>query len=91
MRPANDNAVRAHPLAVSSANCVDMTGMSWTWIVRFARAQGVPVWRVGTRKQLVPAAALLAAMERAAADALPASFDDEVEAFKAEIARKMRG
>lgn len=91
MKPANDNSVLAQPIAVSSANCIAITGMSWTWVLRFARAHSVPLWRVGTRKQLVPAAALAAAMERVAASAQPLSYEDEVEAMKAEIAREMRG
>lgn len=91
MNPANDNAVLARPIAISSANCVAVTGMSWSWVIRFARAHGVPVWRVGTRKQLVPAAPLAEALERAAASAAPLSYEDEVEAYRRETIRKMQG
>lgn len=89
--PANDNAhTLAQPITIGSANCVAVTGMSWKWVTRFAQAHGVPVWRVGSRKQLIPAAPLAEAMARAAAEAQPLTFHDEVEAFVAGVAARMR-
>lgn len=74
--PANDNSIARHaqPITISSANCLALTGMSWSWVTRFARAHGVPIWRVGSRKQVIPGAPLLAAME--AANAAPRTDDD---------------
>jgi hypothetical protein len=77
------------PIAISAANCVEMTGMSWTWVTRFARAHDVPIWRVA-RKHLVPAQRLLAALESAAAELAPVCPSDEVERLKAEIAAHLR-
>jgi hypothetical protein len=50
------------PLTIGASNCVLAVGMSWQWVLRFARAHGVPIFRVGDRKQLVSAAPLLAAL-----------------------------
>lgn len=88
MNPANDNArilAQAQPLAVSSANCVALTGMSWSWVTRFARAQGVPIWRVGARKQLIPAGPLAEALARVAAATELPTFEDRVAAYNAKI------
>jgi hypothetical protein len=52
------------PITISARNAEASTGMSWTWVRRFARAHGVPILHVGSRKQLVPAGELLAAMRR---------------------------
>jgi len=93
-RMTDDIASRVHPISISSANCVAVTGMSWSWVTRFARAHGVPIWRIGTRKQLIPAASLLAAMERVAAEATPArelTVEEEVEKIKAEITAAVHG
>lgn len=53
------------PLLIGAGNAVAMTGMSWAWVRRFARAHGIPTYRVGPRKQLVDGAALLEAIRRA--------------------------
>jgi hypothetical protein len=85
---------RAQPLSISSANCVALTGMSWSWVTRFAREHGVPLWRVGARKQLIPAAQLVAAMERVAAEASPTrelTVEEELAAIKAKVTAAMLG
>jgi hypothetical protein len=89
MSASNDNA-RPMPIAISSANCVAMTGMSWSWVTRFARANGVAIWRVGVRKQLIPGAALAEAMQRVAATAPELSLDDACAAYEAELIARMR-
>jgi hypothetical protein len=94
----NDDPMRTitrqvEPLTISSANCLAVTGMSWAWVTRFARSHGVPVWRVGTRKQLVPGAPLAAAMARAAAAVEPPrelSYAEEIARVEANIAAKLR-
>ncbi len=80
----------AQPIAVSCENCVAMTGMSWKWCVRFARANDVPLWRIGPRKHVIPAAPLAAALERAAVAQPPTSTADEVAQLKAQIAAALR-
>jgi hypothetical protein len=87
-------ATRVHPLSISSANCVAVTGMSWSWVTRFAREHGVPLWRVGARKQLIPAAQLVAAMERVASEATTTrelSFQEELAAIEAKVTAAMLG
>jgi hypothetical protein len=49
---------------VTCTNCQLVVGMSWRWVLKFAREHDVPIWRIG-RKQLVPARALFAAIEAA--------------------------
>ena len=84
--------VKVVPISISSANCVAATGMSWSWVMRFAHEHNVPIWRVGTRKQLVAAIPLLAALERAAvrADASVLTFEDELAALERSVAEKLR-
>jgi hypothetical protein len=85
---------RAQPLSISSANCVALTGMSWSWVTRFAREHGVPLWRVGARKQLIPAAQLVAAMERVAAEAptaRPLTMAEEIAAAREAISAAVHG
>ena len=79
MTPANDNGItqRVNAIAISSANCVAVVGMSWSWCIRFARAHDVPIWRVGDRKQLINAHAFEAALARVAA-ARPAVTEADV-------------
>jgi hypothetical protein len=57
----------ACPGTISSRTCLDATGMGWAWCRRFAAANGVPCWRVGERKVVIPLAPLMAAVERVAA------------------------
>lgn len=52
---------------VTRTNCQLVVGMSWRWVMGFVRTHDVPVWRVGTKK-LVPARALLAAIEAASGE-----------------------
>ena len=90
--PANDNSgsitQRVNAIAISSANCVAITGMSWTWCLRFARAHDVTVWRVGERKQLISAHAFEAALQRVAAERPPVTEADELARLRAEFTRK---
>lgn len=96
--PANDNdgasiARHAQPITISSANCLALTGMSWSWVVRFARAHGVPIWRVGSRKQVIPGPQLAAAMEAAnaaAGQAEPLTADDECARLEREFQARRR-
>lgn len=54
----------AEATTVSCTNCQLVFGMSWRWVLKFAREHDVPIWRVG-RKQLVSRRALVAAVEAA--------------------------
>jgi hypothetical protein len=68
--------------------------MSWSWVTRFAREHGVPLWRVGARKQLIPAAQLVAAMERVASEATTTrelTFQEELAAIEAKVTAAMLG
>ncbi len=77
------------PIMISATNCEAFTGMSWDWITRFARAHGVPVWRLA-RKHTIPAGALAAALARAAAAAPPTDTADEVAQLREQIAASFR-
>lgn len=59
-----------HALTISRLNCEQLIGLRWPHTKRFAAANNVPLWRVG-KKTLIPAAPLLAALERAAAASAP--------------------
>jgi len=63
------------PHAIGPANCEFAIGAPWRWVRDFARAHGVPMWRVGA-KTVIPAAPLLAALEREAARTQPVELDD---------------
>lgn len=52
------------PFTISRATALAVIGMSWVWCLRFARAHGVEILRVGERKQLIVYADLIAAMRR---------------------------
>lgn len=96
MTPANDNGSitqRVNAIAISSINCVAVTGMSWSWCIRFARAHDVPIWRVGERKQLINAHAFETALARVAADRAlgPMTVESERERIRAEIRAELRG
>lgn len=58
----------ACPITIGTRNCEQMTGVSWRWVRDHAAELGVPVWRVGGQrgKSMIPAAQLLAALERIA-------------------------
>ena len=77
-------------LTVSLANCRATIGMSWPWVLRFAREHDVPVWRLGHKTVLVPARQLLAALEQAAASvgAEPTEAE-ELAAMKRDFAREL--
>ncbi|HMJ13976.1 MAG TPA: hypothetical protein VK524_21310 [Polyangiaceae bacterium] len=60
----------AAPLTIGPGNAIDMTGMPWRWLRENAPRLGVPIWRVGG-KGVIPAAALLQALEREAARQKP--------------------
>lgn len=55
--------VKPLPVLIGPRNCEACTGLPWRSVRDNARAMGVPVLLVG-RKAAVPAAALLAALER---------------------------
>jgi hypothetical protein len=81
------------PISVSAANCVAVTGMSWSWVLRFARENGVEVWRVGARKQVVSGPQLAAAMARVKNLAPARELTDEelLEESRREILAALRG
>jgi hypothetical protein len=66
------------PITIGPGNAVGMTGVSWRWLRDNARRLGVPIWHVGG-KSMIPAAALLRALERAAAQQEPHELTDEEE------------
>ena len=66
-------------LTISPANSIAATGLQWQFAKRFAREHGVPIWTVG-RKSVIPAAALLAALERAAATSAAEPVDELAQA-----------
>lgn len=79
-------------LTISSGNSVSATGLSFAFWKRFARAHDVPVLRVGTRKLLIPAAPLLAAIHRVAEQAQPErelSDDEEKELIRQRLGLKL--
>jgi multidrug resistance efflux pump len=63
-------------ISISAENCKAATGMSWSWVLRFAQAHGVQVRKLA-RKHLVSARELEAAMDRVAA-AEPVAAQDAV-------------
>ena len=75
MRRAQDAIA---PLTIGPANAVGMTGVSWRWLRDNAERLGVPIWQVGG-KRMIPAAALLRALEREAAQQEPRELTDEEE------------
>jgi hypothetical protein len=66
------------PLTIGPANAAGMTGVSWRWLRDNAERLGVPIWRVGG-KSMIPAAPLLRALEREAAQQEPRELTDEEE------------
>jgi len=74
------------PLTIGPGNAVQMCGLPWRWLRDFARRANVPLWRVGG-KSAIPASALLAALEREAAEhqpeLVPTEDDDRVAMRKA--------
>jgi hypothetical protein len=54
------------PITIGPGNAVGMTGVSWRWLRDNAGRLGVPIWRIGG-KSMIPAAPLLRALEREAA------------------------
>jgi hypothetical protein len=90
-RPQSDPL--AAPITISAKNCEQLVGMSWPWVRRFAAANGVPCWRVGNRKHLIPVAPLMAALARASATATPARELSDVErlaALRAKLGYELR-
>ena len=71
-------------LTISASTAQTITGMSWQWCCRFARAHGVTILRVGERKQLIPANELMAAISRVAAEHAP-----QRELSEAEMAERL--
>jgi hypothetical protein len=54
------------PLFVSSMNCRDVVGQSWRWTREIAKQLGVPlISPPGSSKTLIPAQALIEALETA--------------------------
>lgn len=66
------------PITIGPRNAVEMTGVSWRWLRDNAARLGVPIWRVGG-KSVIPAAPLLQALEREAAQQAPRVLTDEEE------------
>jgi hypothetical protein len=54
------------PFTIAPGNAREALGLPWRWCRDFARRAGVPIWHVGG-KSAIPAAQLVAALERAAA------------------------
>lgn len=69
------------PITIGPSNAVEMTGVSWRWLRDNAGRLGVPIWRVGG-KSVIPAAPLLQALEREAAQQEPRELTDEEERQK---------
>jgi hypothetical protein len=67
-----------------------LTGMSWDACLRFARAKGVEVLRLGPRLQLIPASLLLAAMRHAASTAPVVTPADELASMERMLAEDLR-
>src|SRR4029077_15074275 len=65
------------PITIGPGNAVGMTGVSWRWLRDNAGRLGVPIWRV-RGKSMIPAAPLLRALEREAAQE-PRELTDEEE------------
>ena len=66
------------PITIGPGNAVGMTGVPWRWLRDNAGRLGVPIWRVGG-KSVIPAAPLLQALEREAAQQEPRELTDEEE------------
>lgn len=66
-----------HALTVSRLNAEAVFGLPWESCLRFARARGVEVYRIG-RWRLIPAYPFLEALKRAAAEVPATTFADEL-------------
>lgn len=78
----------SYAIAVTSENAEAVCGMSWKWVLNFARANSVPVWRL-SRKPIIPTAHLLAAMARAAEAAPALTEADELAALEARVTSRL--
>ena len=76
--PAAQGGSTIAPITIGPGNAVGMTGVSWRWLRDNAERLGVPIWRVGG-KSMIPAAPLLRALERVAAQHEPRELTDEEE------------
>lgn len=83
MHSSRGELTQLTPLTIGPQNCALAIGHSWRWTRDFAKRVGLPVWRVGG-KPLIPAAALISALEREAA---PKEIDDgaEIESLRAQL------
>lgn len=72
---------------VGRLNAHSAFGMSWEQCLRFARAAGVPVYKVSHKALLIPAKPLFAALERGAR--APSELADELAAEVAAIEREL--
>lgn len=70
--------VAVSPITIGPRNAVEMTGLSWRWLRDNAERLGVALWRVGG-KSMIPAAPLLEALEREAAQRESRELTDEEE------------
>lgn len=77
---------QVQPISIGCKNASDMTGMSWEACLRFARAAGVPITRVGHRTYVIPAAPMKEALQRAAATSSADEHANALAAAKAELA-----
>lgn len=78
LKPVRTAEVAISPITIGPRNAVDMTGVSWRWLRDNAQRLGVPIWRVAG-KSMIPAAPLLRALEREAAQQEPRALTDEEE------------
>ena len=78
LKPMRRTEYAIAPITIGPANAVGMTGVSWRWLRDNAARLGVPIWRVGG-KSMIPAAPLLHALEREAAQEEPHELTDEEE------------
>ena len=72
------------PITIGAGNAVLMSGLSFAKCLKIAEAHSVPIYRVGTRKRVIDARALLAAIERASAET-PAGSERTYESMLAEL------
>jgi len=78
LRPIRRAQDAIAPITIGPSNAVGMTGVSWRWLRDNAGRLGVPIWRVGG-KSMIPAAPLLRALEREAAQQEPHELTDDEE------------
>ncbi len=76
------------PVYITKRNALEVLGVPWATVIRWASERGVALVRPSRRKTLVPLAELRAALERQPATTEPVTEGDAAEAVRRALGKK---